>query len=333
MPVGPLERLSFETSRLMAEHQPVWRDRNKLAVFEVACPPGCSHTGPLIYTRWPAMTLPDRIQPTGLGERLVIRQDTYDYAPASPGGDAVEWHVNFADMHLFVAYGSRLFAQDEMQVAEHPVLGALREALISRGLPAVTVENGSPTPVLVAGAERRCRVATNPDSTAGRPRGLYGNAFGAADPEVVRRATTPIVPPTNTNLIAMAAPAGGSGTYSRDEIERVLITAYTGFRAATLESQALRGPPSATLVHTGFWGCGAFGGNRVLMAALQILAAQAAQLERMVFHTVDSAGTRALHEAKGLLATGPHVDSPQPSAAVIDWLASCGFPWGVSDGN
>ena len=29
-----------------------------------------------------------------------------------------EWHVNFADPRLFVSYGSGLFAQDEMQVAE-----------------------------------------------------------------------------------------------------------------------------------------------------------------------------------------------------------------------
>ncbi len=40
-----------------------------------------------------------------------------------------EWWVNFADPHLFVAYGSSLFAQDEIQVAEHPSLGHLREAL------------------------------------------------------------------------------------------------------------------------------------------------------------------------------------------------------------
>ncbi len=33
------------------------------------------------------------------------------------------WHVNFADRHLFVAYGSPLMAQDEIQCMEHPVLG------------------------------------------------------------------------------------------------------------------------------------------------------------------------------------------------------------------
>jgi hypothetical protein len=39
------------------------------------------------------------------------------------------WHVNFADPQLFVAYGSQLLAQDELQAAEHPLLGSIREAL------------------------------------------------------------------------------------------------------------------------------------------------------------------------------------------------------------
>jgi hypothetical protein len=41
--------------------------------------------------------------------------------------------VNFADEHLFVAYASRLFAQDEIQVAEHPSLGHLKEKLVRKG--------------------------------------------------------------------------------------------------------------------------------------------------------------------------------------------------------
>ena len=53
----------------------------------------------------------------------------FDYQPAIEGQDVVEWHVNFADPHLFVAYAAGLFAQDEMQVAEHPGLAALKQAL------------------------------------------------------------------------------------------------------------------------------------------------------------------------------------------------------------
>ncbi len=181
-----------------------------------------------------------------------------------------------------------------MQVPEHPMLGALREALNARGTAAVTTENGQPTPVLVMGVERRCRVTTEPSVAEGRPRGLYGNEFAGANAETVRRATMRIDPPTITNLIVMAAPSGGYGRYSVGEIEHVLITAFTAFRAAVLESNRCRAAGSPVIVHTGYWGCGAFGGDRVLMAMLQALAAEMAGLERLIFHTGRAEGAKAL---------------------------------------
>jgi hypothetical protein len=56
-----------------------------------------------------------------------------------------------------------------------------------------------------------------------------------AKPDTVRRATTRIDPPTITHVIAMAAPSGGRGRYRVDEIEHVLVTAFTAFRAAVQE--------------------------------------------------------------------------------------------------
>src|SRR5262249_17357234 len=156
---------------------------------------------------------------------------------------------------------------------------------------------GQPTPVLVRGVERRCRIATNPDAEQGRPRGLYGNNFAEAPAEAVARATTPIDPPTYTNTLAMEAPDGGWGAYRRQEIEYILSTAYTGFSAARIESAQVREPPRV-VIHTGFWGCGAYGGNRVLMALLQLLAARLAGIDRFVFHTGDAAGTAAFDEAR-----------------------------------
>ena len=46
----PLERQQFETGQLMAEHPPVLHDRNKLVVFEIACPPGSAYSGRLDYS-------------------------------------------------------------------------------------------------------------------------------------------------------------------------------------------------------------------------------------------------------------------------------------------
>jgi hypothetical protein len=328
----PLERLVFPTQKLMGEHPPVIRNRNKRMVLELAFPEGSTSGGELAYTRWATLPLPKTADPATALELVEAREGAYDYAsePAIPG--AVHWHVNFADPRLFVAYSGALFAQDEMQVAEHPALGALKEALVAGGFPALTVEDGRPTPVLIEGVERRCRIATDRDLSAGRPRGLYGNAFGQASAEVVRQAVSRIAPPTITNLIAMAAPDGGVGPYEAQDFQYVLDTAFTGFRAAVLESQDDAGHQAPTVVHTGYWGCGAFGGNRVVMATLQALSAQMAGVDRLVLHTFDAAGVAAWEEAKSLLADLDG-SGATPIPTLVDRLLARGYHWGVRNGN
>src|SRR4051794_33282114 len=134
----PIERLTFDAAALMREHPPKLNNGNKRVVFDVACPDGTAG-GRIEYSQWRAMPLPPALEPdTPL--RVDARPDVYDYAPVDASQPAVEWHVNFADPRLFVAYGSRLLAQDEMQAAEHPVLGSLREALLARGDEPLTVD-------------------------------------------------------------------------------------------------------------------------------------------------------------------------------------------------
>jgi len=329
----PIDRQQFELWQLVQEHPPRWRHRNKKIVHEIACPPGSAHQGTLEYTRWTAMPLPGSVDTRAAMSRLVHQPGYFDYTPTFDQTGAVEWHVNFADPELFVAYASSLFAQDEIQVAEHPALASLKEALDARRLRAATVDRDEPTPNLVMGVERRCRVATDANAAEGRPHGLYGNAFGRADAEAIKRATMRIDPPTFTNLIAMASLPGGSGRYNIHEIEYVLSTAYTAFRAAVLESGRSRGSECPVVVHTGFWGCGAFGGNRVLMTTLQILAAEMAGMERVVFHTGDSSGITAINETKRLFEADLSAGSPLAAHDLIQRLHAIGFEWGVSDGN
>ena len=329
----PIERHQFEIQQLVTEHPPRWNDRNKRIVFEIACPARSAHQGHLEYTRWAAMPLPGHVDTRSAISRLAHHPGYFEYTPPLERTGAVEWHVNFADPQLFGAYGSRLFAQDEMQVAEHPALGSLREALVARRLPAVTVEGGLPTPAIVMGALRHCRVATEPNAAEGRPHGLYGNAFARADPAAIQRATTRIDPPTTTNLIAMAAPTGGVGRYRINDIEYVLVTAFTAFRAAVFESARSSGPNCPVVVHTGFWGCGAFGGNRVLMTTLQILAAEMAGLERVVLHTGDASGVAAINDATRVFQSDLITGSPMDAHELIERVDAIGFEWGVSDGN
>lgn len=326
----PLERRTYDAAALIAEHPPIWRHPNKEAVAAISCPPDAIHGGTLGYSRWPAMPLPG----SNDGDRattLVERPGFYDYAPIDDA--AVAWHVNFADPHLFAAYGSPLLAQDELQVAEHPILGALREALVADGAVARTMEGGRPTPVLVTGVERRCRIATEPDAAAGRPEGLYGNRFADARADVVRRATSRLEPPTVSNVIAMAAPGYGHGVYTAEQIEGILVTATTAFAAARTETANIRDPRTRVVVHTGFWGCGAFGGNRVLMAALQVIAARLVGVDTLAFHVGDPTGAELLADAIGFVDGPGGVGASPTTRALVEAVAHYGFRWGVSDGT
>ncbi|MDQ8155119.1 MAG: hypothetical protein P3B98_10715 [Gemmatimonadota bacterium] len=329
-PDVPLESLVFDAEQLMAEHPPVLHDRNKQVVFDIACPTGCKHRGRIAYAQWPELALPARVVPSLAVARVDVHEGIFDYVPSALA-NAFEWHVNFADPNLFGAYGSALFAQDEMQVAEHPVLGALREALKHRKLNIGTMSKRyRPTPVLVIGAERRCQVAVDANAAEGRPAGLYGRAFGSASVDAVRRATTRIDPPTRSNIIAMAAPYGMSGRYHPKDIEFVLVTAYSAFRAAVITSTVPGNAP--VVVHTGYWGCGAFGGNRVLMTLLQVVAAQLAGVSALVFYTVTSAGRAECDLALEKLRR-TFGDEELETADFVARVAAMGFRWGTSDGN
>jgi len=100
-----------------------------------------------------------------------------------------------------------------------------------------------------------------------------------------------------------------------------------GFRAAVIESGT--GPVA---IHTGFWGCGAFGGDRVLMAMLQVIASGLASVDRLVLHTSGEAGRAAFDSAVHLLEAELAGSSASPRD-LIRRIAAMGFRWGTRDGN
>jgi poly(ADP-ribose)glycohydrolase PARG len=328
----PLQRRTYVAAELMRRHPAVLRNENKQVLFAIACPAGAAHSGRLEYSRWPEIPLPPprAVGQVGAADLVVVRDGYYDYRPIPDLGVGVEWHVNFADPDLFYAYGSALFAQDEIQVAEHPVLGSLREALVAEGQPTTTIANGRPTPVLVMGAERRVRIQTAPGAGSGGPSWLYGMAFARASADAVREATTRIDPPTISNIIAIVAPYGGRGRYQRDQIGLAISTAYSGFRAAVLESRRTAGPDAMVAIHSGFWGCGAFGGNRVMMTLLQLLAADMAGVARLVLHVGDPSGRANVERA---LALAPDLATATSATELVARVEALGLVWGVSDGN
>lgn len=328
----PLQRRTYQAAELMRQHPGVLRNENKQVVFAIACPAGAVHSGRLGYSRWPEipLPLPREVDPVSPARLAVVHDGFYDYRPVLDPGVGVEWHVNFADPNLFYAYGSALFAQDEIQVAEHPVLGSLREALVAEARPTTTIANGRPTPVLVMGAQRRVRIETVRGAEAGGPSWMYGMAFARATADAVREATTLIDPPTISNIIAIVAPYGGRGRYQREQIGLAISTAYSGFRAAVLESRRTAGPDALVAIHSGFWGCGAFGGNRVMMTLVQLIAADMAGVARLVFHVGDPSGRTNVERA---LALAPDVATAKSATELIARSEALGLVWGVSDGN
>lgn len=323
-------RQAFDTAELVAQHPPRFTHRHKQMVWGLVSA-GAPARGALYYSRWRPIPIPELVPSQPIG--FVVREDVFTYGPPVDG--VFEWTLNFADPRLFGAYAGQLLAQDELQVLEHPALGSLREALCASNDPrlkALTVEDGANTPVLVRGVERRCALATDPDLLEGRPLGLYGNQFARANETAIRRALRIIQPPTISNILAMAAPVGGTGRYTEQDLADILSTAFTGFRAAKLEAEvAHRG--ARVVVNTGHWGTGAFGGNRIVMALLQLLAARLAGIEQLVYHTVDKAGTEPCYAAERLLGELVAREISPQVKAILSRIHAQGFEWGISDGN
>jgi hypothetical protein len=182
MKAKPIEQTEFQADELIRNHPPQWRHRNKSVVFEIARSSGFPFEGRITFARWAEERPTGPILAQG---KFSIRLGLFDYAIPKER-NVTYWHLNFADPNLFVAYGSPLLAQDELQVAEHPVLGSLRDALASEGRAPMTIAGrGHPTPVTISGVQRRCAIDTHPNPEAGRQGGLYGNAFARAPREHV----------------------------------------------------------------------------------------------------------------------------------------------------
>jgi len=324
----PLYRLVLGLQDIFDRYPPYVTNPNKQVVFDLACPVGASHQGQLIVSRWAPSPLPETICREKKKINLQYRSGYFTYE--MPPAQRLDWHLNFAHSDLFCAYGGPLFAQDEMQVAEHPICGSVRQALLDCDCPPSTMGTNGPTPILIQGVERRCSIATDPCPQALRPYGLYGNAFARASEIAIRNAVTIIDPPTRSNLIAIEAPYGRYGQYDRDDIQNILLTAYTGFRAACQETIG-KASELQTAIHTGYWGCGAYGGNRELMAILQIIAATLADVHMLYFYTGDDSKPyeRAIESLDAIALWDSTIELDDCIQIILDR----GYEWGVSDGN
>lgn len=308
---------------MWARFPPQPRDARKRALFTklAALPPP---SGPLVVSRWADAGLPETFAGGG-GPALSLPPSPIAYLPDPP--DAERWVVNFACSELFMAYGGPALAQDELQVVEHPILASVRQRLCSEPdsspLRALAAEDGRATPVLIEGAERVAELDLR----------WYGHRFRTATPSQVERDLLPLVPRTRSRILAMESIPFGSGWYALDEVRRLVATATAGFRAAVRQSRA-RDDMQDVIVHSGFWGCGAYGGSRVLSGLVQMLAAKLADVDELVLHALDTHGVHAAEEARDRFAA----QLGQPGQLVeledvLEDIVDHGYRWGRSDGT
>ena len=325
MKFKPFESHTFDASELLKEFPPRLTNHNKSIVFDLGLKDHKTSSGTIEYTCWSQLDLPESISKSNI--ELVQHNEFFTY----PHSDKyIEWHMNFAHEELFGFYGGPLFAQDEIQVAEHPILACIRESILEKDLYRWTVNKGCATPILITGVDRRCAINLSKDDSAGRPNGLYGNEFQHASQDVVKKATTIINPPVKSNIIAMESPQPSCGLYTREQIEFILASAVTGFSAAVELSKSIN-KDAKTSIHTGYWGCGAYGGNRELMALLQIIAGFISKVDTLHFHTGND--NRGYFDALDTLDLILPEWESVPTKQLINVILMFGYEWGVSDGN
>lgn len=307
-------------SELLKQHPPRTEHAKKRLLFELAT----SHTGSgsCTVSRYRQIPAPDTYRPFEPGTEITARKGYFRYGNTE---SAADWFMNFAHHDLFNGYGHFMFAQDEIQVAEHPVLASFREMMLTRtdGLRPATVEDGKPTPVLFRDVQRTVNIDT---------REIYGARFARANDETIKDAVELLEPPRTSNILAIEAPiSSGNRIYSRGEIEAAFNTAYSGFRATILAATDFAAM-EPVVIHTGNWGCGAYGGNRQLMLTIQMMAAQLAGVSRLIFYC-GADGTDDVSAFQSELQRRFKFKPGVSVGKVIDRLVAAAFPWGTPDGN
>lgn len=255
----------------------------------------------------------------------------FDYAADKNTEDRYVWWMNFADPKLFGYYGGSMFAQDEIQVFEHPILGSLREYLLDgteEGMKpwALTLRNGQPykpTPYLIEQAPQWQKVDTTPRLPLGGIGMIYGHNFSTAPDEELEAGIKIVDDDIRNNIMACSAIVG-SGQYSYEDIELQFKTLLCAYKAAK-DFSSEKG--KRCIVHGGMWGCGAFGGNPELMLFLQICAAGLCGVDELILHAVDD---DAFEDALDMYLD---MEDEMSLDGIIMMLYDKEYYWGLSDGN
>lgn len=317
---------------LMESHTPKFTNRRKLKLFNKAkAKKEVSLTGDIIVTRCTPDTKEiDRTAFTKTNVKIRQNPAFFNYEKDQDTLECKVWWMNYADSRLFGFYANEFFAQDEIQVLEHPILASVREYLIDPGeehmAPRTIVENGDEliaTPYLIENVPLWMTVNSYPKLEDGMSVRIYGSSFVEAPQEAIDAGCKVFEGDVKDNIMAIAAPSFGRGEYSYEDIELILKTLISAFSQAKDLASGKK-----CIVHGGNWGCGAFGGNLELMYFAQMYAASVCGIDEIVLHAVED--DDAYDDAEWKYE---HLDDEMSLDSVVNYLVKQEYVWGRSNGN
>ncbi|KAL4433339.1 hypothetical protein ABPG74_017443 [Tetrahymena malaccensis] len=271
-------------------------------------------------------------------------QSSYTYEKNSP--NQFQWHVNFADTQIFGFYETALFAQDEIQTAENPILYHLREEAVIQSknnskLKPLTMEDQNPTPILIVNSIREGKVNTNP--TQNNPSGIYGKKFEKTSISKIAEVCEQLKEDDmiDVNLISMCSLSYFTGLYTQDQIKFTFNTAYKSFREAYITVNKMYSNVNIPItINTGNWGTGAFGNHLELIAIIQLLAAEISQIDHLKYFTFDEKGQRGFLKGQQIfqqIKKEVYKLQPKLFSQYVEYFLNeiykRKYSWQVSDGN
>ncbi|MBQ3825113.1 MAG: hypothetical protein II811_03140, partial [Spirochaetaceae bacterium] len=147
-----LVSITLDIQDLIKNYPPEYSCKNKKIKYEEALAIHKKQTGKIGVSRWRFAESQSPLTKNDVSVKFCDEYFSYDDADTA---DTKVYYFNYADPNLFGYYDSDLFAQDEIQTLEHPLLGSVMEYIDKNEtsvLKSLTEENGEPTPYIVEGA-------------------------------------------------------------------------------------------------------------------------------------------------------------------------------------
>lgn len=186
----------------------------------------------------------------------------YEYEKNANDENEINFYVNFSDSELFYECDSYLNSQNANMVFFHPLLLSCKKYMSTFNkdeLKPFAFENGNPTPVIFQNVP-------------------YWIFLDEENKKIV-----PLQKEIKSNIISMKA-IEAKGKYTEEQILLLLKTVLAAFSGAEKVSHAKM---KDIAIHTGNWGCNNYGNNKELIYLLQIIAASATGIKKIIFHKAD----------------------------------------------